>query len=112
MTTSDKQAKGAPISLAPLFSMMDHQDRVTQNARQTRQQHGCVSAIDRHMQSESSFGKMTGTRRIQLCRSALEALDRCGWDRSFHQRLFHEVACAFLIKRILRLSVSVCRRNT
>lgn len=83
--------KGIPISLAPLFSMMDHHERTAEEARQTRQQNGCVSALHRHMQSEASFGKMTGIRRIQLCRTALDALDRCGWDRSFHQRLFHEV---------------------
>jgi len=28
--------------------------------------------------------------RMQLCREALEGLDRLGWQRSFHQRLFHD----------------------
>jgi hypothetical protein len=28
--------------------------------------------------------------RMQLCREALEGLDRQGWQRSFHQRLFHD----------------------
>ncbi len=32
----------------------------------------------------------SGFQRIQRCRNALEALDRQGWQRSFHQRLFHD----------------------
>ena len=28
--------------------------------------------------------------RMQDCRDALAILDRRGWNRSFHQRLFHE----------------------
>jgi hypothetical protein len=42
--------------------------------------------------SSSSANKtvMNGIRRIQLCRGALDAMDRRGWNRSFHQRLFHE----------------------
>jgi hypothetical protein len=49
-----------------------------------------TTAIGRHMGSQAHHGAMNGIRRIQLCRSALDALDRRGWDRSFHQRLFHE----------------------
>jgi hypothetical protein len=47
-------------------------------------------AIDRHMQIDKVSEGMNGFKRIVLCRRALEALDRRGWDRSFHQRLFHE----------------------
>ena len=32
----------------------------------------------------------SGFERMQACRRALEALDRQGWERSYHQRLFHE----------------------
>ncbi len=31
-----------------------------------------------------------GFRRMLKCRQALEAIDRRGWLRSFHQRLFHD----------------------
>jgi len=34
--------------------------------------------------------KISGFDRLDLCRKALEALDRRGWERSFHQRLFHD----------------------
>ena len=32
----------------------------------------------------------SGFERMRACRRALEALDRQGWERSYHQRLFHE----------------------
>lgn len=41
-----------------------------------------------HGSAESRTG--SGFQRIQRCREALEALDRQGWQRSFHQRLFHD----------------------
>ena len=31
-----------------------------------------------------------GFQRMQKCRQGLEALDRRGWQRSFHQRMFHD----------------------
>jgi hypothetical protein len=33
---------------------------------------------------------VTPFERMQHCRDALEFLDTKGWNRSFHQRLFHE----------------------
>ena len=48
------------------------------------------TAIERHMGGFQSVENMNGIKRIQKCRQALEALDRRGWNRSFHQRLFHE----------------------
>jgi hypothetical protein len=35
-------------------------------------------------------GGKDGFARMRDCRRALEALDECGWQRSFHQRLFHD----------------------
>jgi hypothetical protein len=46
---------------------------------------------------EQSNGPATGHMYMQKCREALEALDRCGWKRSFHQMQFHDSyirACA------------------
>ena len=34
--------------------------------------------------------QVTPFERMQHCRDALEYLDSCGWNRSYHQRLFHE----------------------
>ena len=42
-------------------------------------------------------GSMSALERINMCRKGLEALDRQGWNRSYHQRQFHEQfirACA------------------
>ena len=33
---------------------------------------------------------MDGFARMQQCREALDILDRCGWQRSYHQRVFHD----------------------
>jgi hypothetical protein len=44
-----------------------------------------------------SNGPATGHMYMQKCRQALDALDRCGWKRSFHQMQFHDSyirACA------------------
>ena len=78
------------VSMAPLFSMMDHHLATEERARTARRQGMRTTALGRHMGAQSKHGEMNGIRRIQLCRSALDALDRRGWDRSFHQRLFHE----------------------
>lgn len=53
---------------------------------------GAVTAIQRHMESYGVSTQMHGLLRVGECRKALEALDRRGWERSFHQRLFHEVS--------------------
>jgi hypothetical protein len=34
--------------------------------------------------------KSNGFKRMALCRKALDAIDRGGWERSFHQRQFHD----------------------
>jgi len=38
----------------------------------------------------STQEKSTGFLRMKMCRAALEAIDRGGWERSFHQRQFHD----------------------
>jgi hypothetical protein len=77
------------ISLKPLFAAMDKVEKREEISRQFKKL-GVSSAISRHMRSYADTQGMNGIKRIQLCRQALEALDRRGWDRSFHQRLFHE----------------------
>ena len=34
--------------------------------------------------------RMTPFQRMQACRDSLARLDQGGWNRSYHQRLFHE----------------------
>ena len=38
----------------------------------------------------TSKGGQDGFKRMQACRRALDAIDRQGWQRSFHQRMFHD----------------------
>jgi hypothetical protein len=38
----------------------------------------------------NSVEESSGFQRISACRRALEALDRRGWERSYHQRFFHD----------------------
>lgn len=42
------------------------------------------SALERHSNTK------TPLQRMQDCRDGLATLDARGWNRSFHQRLFHE----------------------
>jgi hypothetical protein len=84
-----EEDNGRRISLKPLFMAMDKVEKREEVSRQFKKQ-GVSSAISRHMRSYADTQGMNGIKRIQLCRQALEALDRRGWDRSFHQRLFHE----------------------
>lgn len=48
-----------------------------------------VSTLDRYALPASERAS-NGFFRIEKCRKALEALDRRGFNRSFHQRLFHD----------------------
>ena len=83
-----------------LQALYDAYDRVEmareeERARAKRR----YTAIERHMgvSDKDSTHRSTGFARIRRCRDALEALDRRGWNRSFHQREFHDQfirACA------------------
>ena len=47
------------------------------------------TALENCMRITSKL-ECNGFQRIQKCRQGLEALDRRGWQRSFHQRMFHD----------------------
>lgn len=49
-----------------------------------------VRKITNATQIESSSKNKTPIQRMQDCRDGLAILDQRGWNRSFHQRLFHE----------------------
>jgi hypothetical protein len=70
--------------------------RVKREALQERATPTC-SILHRIRRNEENNGPATGHMYMQKCREALEALDRCGWKRSFHQMQFHDSyirACA------------------
>lgn len=78
------------VSLKPFFEAWDSINAKEQAVKTSIQQGITKTALHRHMQSFKVAEGMNGFKRIQKCRSALNALDKRGWDRSFHQRLFHE----------------------
>ena len=83
----------AAVSLAPLFESLDRQRRRQQeaHARSALAASTVRTALQRHMRGHAAEAlKVSGIQRIQNCRRALDALDRRGWNRSFHQRQFHE----------------------
>lgn len=77
------------LSLNRLFDAFDESE-AQKIADRARNDVASRSVIDRHMDAYSSGEGMNGLKRIELCRRALDALDRRGWERSFHQRQFHE----------------------
>jgi hypothetical protein len=92
---SKENEHARPISLRTLFVLMDDWLKEEMQSRERRgaRSRTCREAIHRHMGDQldaQAASAMNGLKRIQLCRRALDALDRRGWDRSFHQRLFHE----------------------
>ena len=61
--------------------------RIT-NAEKAAKIKNFVRSIDLYKKHETT--EKTGFDRLALCRKALEAIDRRGWERSFHQRMFHD----------------------
>ena len=48
-------------------------------------------SFDKYVQNgDGREVRITPFDRLQQCRDALVKLDKKGWNRSFHQRLFHE----------------------
>ena len=77
------------VSLHKLFRAFDQHTDIVRAAKAAARR-GPVTAMQRHIEGCSVSVQKHGIARIDQCRKALEALDRRGWDRSFHQRMFHE----------------------
>ena len=68
-----------------------HDARVREAALEKRTQGVPRSLVEMHtLQLRESSSTRNGFARMRRCRQALEALDSAGWQRSFHQRLFHD----------------------
>lgn len=83
-----------PISLGAYYSAYDvvqeEADRATASRRVRR------TTLQNYM-APTAKTTQDGFTRMQACRRALDSLDRRGWLRSFHQRMFHDCfirACA------------------
>lgn len=76
------------FSYAPLYAEYDRLQ--AERARALSSGTQARNALERFMHQRTSAKSKDGFARIQACREALDALDRKGWNRSFHQRMFHE----------------------
>lgn len=75
---------------ASLAHYYEAYDRVEAQAAEERSRRSTrLTAIQRALGTRRGGGN-DGFKRMQRCRNALNALDRRGWDRSFHQRHFHD----------------------
>ena len=77
-----------PIDHTVLFAAYDHIQ--SGKSRQAAARGVPRNALQAYLHSTAEAKTGSGFQRIQKCREALEALDRQGWQRSFHQRLFHD----------------------
>jgi len=59
-------------------------------AERERQRLAVRNPLQAYMHRVTGRGARDGFARMQECRRALEALDGKGWQRSYHQRLFHD----------------------
>ena len=73
---------------APLFAAYDRIQ--SDKARRAAFRDAPRNALQAFLHGSAQATTGSGFQRIQRCREALEALDRQGWQRSFHQRLFHD----------------------
>ena len=67
-----------------------YETMINQRQNMQRRSTALISALDSFIQEQSQEERSSGFKRMEKCRQALEAIDRQGWKRSFHQRQFHE----------------------
>ena len=77
------------ISYSHLYEVYDRHLQELQN------QHHRLHNVPRDplqafLVSKTQSSQIDGFHRIQLCRDALDILDGAGWQRSYHQRVFHD----------------------
>ena len=83
-----RQTVDMSYSYAPLYEAYD--GVLAEKAHQADMSGRARNALQRFLMRSSGSRTRDGFSRIQQCRDALDALDRNGWQRSFHQRMFHE----------------------
>jgi hypothetical protein len=74
-------------SYAELYASAEERDRARRKQEaEARMLRGALESTA----TATSASESSGFQRMAMCRKALEALDRRGWDRSYHQRYFHD----------------------
>ncbi len=81
-------APAPAIDYSQLFSAYD---RIQEQQRQrSAAQRVPRNALQQFLYKTSEATSSNGFMRIDKCREALNSIDRQGFQRSFHQRLFHD----------------------
>jgi hypothetical protein len=86
-TDSDESDDGYQ-SYAALYAAYDA--LLADKERDAEENKAARNALQRFLRHRTGGRQRDGFIRMQQCRDALDALDRQGWNRSFHQRMFHE----------------------
>lgn len=81
-------AEGVAICLEDYFLNYDRVAQEQENDRLHRQRRR--TALQNYLHTGDRPEECNGFQRMQKCRQGLEAIDRRGWQRSFHQRMFHD----------------------
>jgi hypothetical protein len=71
--------------------------RAVENAERERTKNIMMGSLQRHLNATVNLEKHDGFSRMEKCRYALRIMDQNGWQRSHHQKIFHEAyirACA------------------
>jgi hypothetical protein len=80
--------EGASICLEDYFQSYDRMAQDREDERLHRQRRRTV--LQNYLHTGDRPEECNGFHRMQKCRLGLEAIDRRGWQRSFHQRMFHD----------------------
>jgi len=88
----------APLLAQPtVYPSIDYRDLFSayDSIENAKKQHSAAQSISRNALQKFMFQSDevksgNGFTRIQRCREGLESIDRQGFTRSFHQRLFHD----------------------
>lgn len=83
----EEDPEGVAIDLDDYFL---HYDRVAQEKEDERVNRQRRRTALQNYLSTAAKQECNGFQRMQKCRQGLEAIDRRGWQRSFHQRMFHD----------------------
>ena len=86
--TDSDEADDGYQSYAALYAAYDA--LLADKERDAEENKAARNALQRFLRHRTGGRQRDWFIRMQQCRDALDALDRQGWNRSFHQRMFHE----------------------
>ena len=89
MTDAAQPVRDTPVMLQ-LTEYFKQFDIVTQKQQEEDARRSIRRTTLENYLITATKSEHNGFQRMQKCRLGLEALDRRGWQRSFHQRLFHD----------------------